>query len=280
MKKLNRLLMVATLVVLLLPAAVVGPVLEACCGVQPIELQVTDDPDPVCLEEKVTISGTYTAIGWNGVEYNTGVVVRIWDPDGNQVVDQNLDLAKETETPKNFTFDYPYLPEMPGMYVYEVIAWADAGSGRMDLSVIGQTFTVEVCNEPPDCSLAKADPGTIWPPNNKFVPVNVLGVTDPDGDALTLSITSIFQDEPVDSYGDGQFTPDGQGVGAATAEVRAERAGTKKVPGDGRCYHIGFSAADGRGGTCGGTVVTCVPHDQNKTPVDGGPLYDSTAVAP
>jgi len=245
---------------------------------------VTDTPDPVCLEEKVTISGTYTVIPqWDPWEaYDTGVGVKIWEPGGvDPVVNEDVTLAKgQTEAPKDFTFSYPYLPLMAGTYNYEVIAWSLTSFGRMEVSVIDQTFTAEVCNEPPDCSLATADPGTIWPPNNKFVPVNVVGVTDPDGDTLTLSITSIFQDEPVDSYGDGQFTPDGQGVGPATAEVRAERAGTKKVPGDGRCYHIGFSAADGRGGTCGGTVVTCVPHDQSKTPVDGGPLYDSTAVAP
>ena len=116
----------------------------------------------------------------------------------------------------------------------------------------------------------------IWPPNHKFVAVNVLGITDPDGDPVTVIIDSIFQDEPVDSYGDGKFVPDGQGVGTDTAEVRAERSGTKKVPGDGRVYHIGFTADDGQGGSCSGEVMVGVPHNQNTAPVDGGALYDST----
>ena len=135
------------------------------------------------------------------------------------------------------------------------------------------TFTP---NRPPECSMAAPSLGTIWPPNNKFVPITVLGVTDPDGDAVTISINKIFQDEPLDTFGDGNFTPDGKGVGTATAEVRAERSGTKKVPGDGRFYHIYFTATDPYGLSCSGEVKAAVPHDQNKTPIDGGPLYDST----
>ena len=108
------------------------------------------------------------------------------------------------------------------------------------------------------------------------MPITVLGVTDPESDPVTIKITGIQQDEPVDSLGDGNFVPDGKGVGTATAEVRAERSGTKKVPGDGRFYHISFEATDGHGGACTGKVLVSVPHDQNKTPIDGGPLYDST----
>jgi Bacterial Ig-like domain (group 1) len=138
-----------------------------------------------------------------------------------------------------------------------------------------------VVNKPPECGAATPSVETIWPPNHKFVTVEVLGVTDPDGDPLTIQVDSIRQDEPVDNYGDGRFTPDGKGVGTATAQLRAERAGTPKVPGNGRVYHIGFTASDGKGGTCSGTVKVAVPHDQRGAPaVDDGPLYDSTATAP
>jgi hypothetical protein len=112
------------------------------------------------------------------------------------------------------------------------------------------------------------------------VAINVLGVTDPDGGPFTINIDGIKQDEPVDTTGDGSFVPDGKGVGTSTAEVRAERVGTPKVPGNGRFYHIGFTATDPYGLTCSGEVLVSVPHDQNKPPVDGGALYDSTATAP
>jgi hypothetical protein len=140
--------------------------------------------------------------------------------------------------------------------------------------------TVEIVpNQSPICEDALADPDELWPPNHKFRDVWVAGVTDPDGDPVTLTITSIFQDEPLNGPGDGNACPDGAGVGTDTASVRAERSGSKKVPGDGRVYHVGFVAEDGRGGQCEGAVTVCVPHDQRPghVCVDQGPLYDSTS---
>ena len=135
-------------------------------------------------------------------------------------------------------------------------------------------------NQPPDCSAAAPDPATLWPPNHKLASIQITGVTDPDpADEVTITIASIFQDEPVDTIGDGDTEVDGAGVGTGTAQVRAERTGSKQVPGDGRVYHIGFVASDGAGATCSGTVTVCVPHDQGQGSacVDGGPLHDSTA---
>jgi hypothetical protein len=132
-------------------------------------------------------------------------------------------------------------------------------------------------NEPPDCSAAAPSIASIWPPNHKFVAIDVLGVTDPDGDPITITIDSIRQDEPTDTVGDGSFAPDGIGVGSSTAEVRAERSGSEQVPGDGRVYHVGFSAEDGQGAACTGVVLVSVPHSQNgDAAVDGGALYDAT----
>lgn len=129
-------------------------------------------------------------------------------------------------------------------------------------------------NAPPVCSKAAASLPTLWPPNHKMHNINILGVTDPDGDVTTITITSIFQDEPVSGPGSGHTAPDGTGVGTSTASVLAERAGT----GDGRTYHIGFSANDGNGGMCTGTALVVVPHDQsqNHPEVDQGALFDST----
>jgi len=130
------------------------------------------------------------------------------------------------------------------------------------------------CNLPPDCGAAGAEPDELWPPSHGFKDITIAGVTDPDGDPVASVITSIFQDEAVDARGSGNTSPDGTGVGTSTAQVRAERTGT----GDGRVYHIGFNADDGRGGQCTGEVTVCVPHDQrpNHFCVDQGPLYDST----
>jgi hypothetical protein len=103
----------------------------------------------------------------------------------------------------------------------------------------------------------------------------IAGVTDPDGDPVTTTIVSVFQDEPTDSTGDGSTCPDARGIGTSTAQVRSERSGHE----DGRVYHIRFQSSDGRGGSCTGTVKVCVPHDQGQAGsecVDQGPLFDST----
>jgi hypothetical protein len=125
-------------------------------------------------------------------------------------------------------------------------------------------------NRPPDCSTVTANPSTLWPPNHTFRLVTLSGGTDPDGDAVTLTITGVTQDEPVNGAGDGNTSPDAQaGAQANTVRLRAERSGT----GDGRVYRISFTGSDSQGGTCTGTVTVGVPHDQGagSAPVDSAP---------
>jgi streptogramin lyase len=163
-----------------------------------------------------------------------------------------------------------------GQYLKVQVTFTRASTGE---SPILYDLTI-LANQPPDCSAAYPSVTTIWPPNHQFVPIDVLGVSDPDGDVVTITVTGIRQDEPVDTYGDGRFVPDGQGVGTTTAAVRAERSGTNKVPGNGRAYHIYFSGVDPYGYSCEGQTVVGVPHNVGRPVVDDGPLYDSTALAP
>ena len=133
-------------------------------------------------------------------------------------------------------------------------------------------------NRPPVCSAATATPRLLWPPNHELVPFSIQNVTDPDGDALAIVITSISQDQPVNDKGDGNTGFDATGVGSSSGAVRAERTGNLRVPGDGRLYQVHFTASDGRtGGTCGGTVFVGVPHDngQRSLPTDNGCRWDS-----
>jgi hypothetical protein len=136
----------------------------------------------------------------------------------------------------------------------------------------GQTdaFAIRLTlNRPPDCSVATAIPDTLWPPSGKFVPLLIRGVTDPDGDTVTLKITSVWQDEPLSRRGE----PDSTGTGASVAMLRADRSGR----GDGRVYSLSFQARDPLGAICEGTVRVCVPHDRERgrTCGDQGPLFDS-----
>jgi uncharacterized protein len=129
-------------------------------------------------------------------------------------------------------------------------------------------------NGSPVCETAYPSQTRLFPPNLMFVPIEVLGVTDPESDPISIVIDSIFQDEAVDAEDSGNTAPDGQGVGTDTAEVRAERVGT----GNGRVYHIGFTATDSFGGNCSGVVKVEVPISQRSVVIDDGPLFDSTVI--
>jgi hypothetical protein len=107
-----------------------------------------------------------------------------------------------------------------------------------------------------------------------MVEINILGIVDTQGNPTQITITGITQDEPVNELGDGNFLPDGAGVGTDTAQIRSERSGL----GNGRVYNIRFLAQDTMGANCRGSVNVYVPHDKKHIPVDDGQIYDSTVI--
>lgn len=129
--------------------------------------------------------------------------------------------------------------------------------------------TVTTVNRPPSCAGVVPSEATLWPPNNTFVLVALSGATDPDQEPVTLAITSVTQDEPVENK-----EPDAKaGANAGEVWLRAQRSGT----GDGRVYRLAFTASDPHGATCSGAVMVSVTHDQGQgsTPVDSGGSFDS-----
>lgn len=167
---------------------------------------------------------------------------------------------------------------------YEVTAIAVTGAGVLVSSnlatgtavvtvkagVTEVTFTNKKKNNPPKCTGVTASPTSLWPANHKFHTITLSGATDPDGDATTLTITGVTQDEALNGLGDGDTAPDAAWVTGRSDQVqlRAERSGT----GDGRVYRIAFTVSDGKD-TCTGTVYVSVPHDQS-----GDPAVDTTSV--
>lgn len=146
-------------------------------------------------------------------------------------------------------------------------------AGQQLYSFPNNTMVFNRIQRDPVCSTAKAFPAVLWSPNHQFVPIVVMGVTDPDGDSVTITVTGVTQDEPVDAKGDGNTSPDAV-IEAGAALVRAERSGK----GNGRVYEVSFKAKDGKGGSCTGKVTVGVPHSMQKglTAVDDGQIYEST----
>jgi hypothetical protein len=131
------------------------------------------------------------------------------------------------------------------------------------------TLTVLPRNEPPDVSGAYPSVGILWPPDHRLVDITVEGVTDPDGDNFTITITGITSDEPTGK------APDAYGLGDDIASLRAKRMGK----GNGRVYEITFKANDGKGEVAEASLRVCVPHDVRKDSylcIDDGQIYDAT----
>jgi hypothetical protein len=108
--------------------------------------------------------------------------------------------------------------------------------------------------------------------------VAISGVSNPDADQVTLTVTGVTEDEPVNDGGDGNTSPDAVLQPGGQVLLRAERAGG----GNGRVYHVVFMADDGFGVAYEGFVTVCVSHDQGKKGgcIDDGQHYDTTQPYP
>lgn len=115
------------------------------------------------------------------------------------------------------------------------------------------TFTVKVQDATPPTFLAlSASPSTIWPPNNKMVPVTVTANVVDAVSKATARIIAVSCNEP--ASGDWQIT------GPLTVSLRATRLGS----GNGRVYTITVQASDAAGNSDTRKVTVSVPHDQGK----------------
>ena len=137
------------------------------------------------------------------------------------------------------------------------------GDGCSSVCSIEQSTTL-----PPRCDDAVPSPQELWPPNNRFEEVTLEGITDPEGEAVSVVVTGVTQDEAVGS----NRCPDAEILGD-TVNLLRQRDGD----GNGRVYRVSFTATDASGGACSGQVRVCVPHDQGDPEcIEGSLVADST----
>ena len=130
------------------------------------------------------------------------------------------------------------------------------GEGQVWFSTSGgHVVRYQRPNSPPDIANAAASVARLWPPDGRLVPVSINGIADRDGDAVTIAITGVNQDEDVVTIGDHAACPDAM-VSGGIVQLRAEHA----EGGDGRTYEIQYTATDQLGATSTGTVHVCAPH--------------------
>lgn len=166
------------------------------------------------------------------------------------------------------TFRAPFVVSGGALLNFQLVASDGIATGAPDFVVV-QVVNV---NDPPSCTLAAPSTTLLWPPNHKLLPVEIVGLIDPQGDPLQILITSVTQDEPTSGTGDGDVGPDAVAQGGSVL-LRAERSGI----GDGRVYRIQITATDPLGESCTGAVAVSVPKNMGKNgqAVDSGQLFVS-----
>ena len=104
------------------------------------------------------------------------------------------------------------------------------------------TVTV-VDTNPPVILRAAASPNVLWPPNHKFVKVNVTANVTDTCNAASWKIVKVQSNERGHATGSGHTAPDWQILDDHTLNLRAERAGSGK----GRIYTVTLQAQDAAG---------------------------------
>jgi hypothetical protein len=134
------------------------------------------------------------------------------------------------------------------------------------------TMVVHVMNvsDPPNIGGARPTTAVLPVPSHGVFVVGIVGIADANHDT-TITINAVTQNEPTTGVGDGDTAIDAFINPDGTVLLRAERSGT----GDGRIYHIYFTATT-PGGTASGVVNVTVPHDKKHPVIDNGLEYVST----
>lgn len=197
-----------------------------------------------------SVQGTYTAT----VSDADGEPVQVvWKLNGTPVQTNNIP-AGGPPTSANVSFS----AELPlGVNTLEVVA-TDSSTNSTSCST---TVTV-VDTIPPVVASTSVNKSTLWPPNHKFVTVQVQAtVTDACG-PTTWKVISVTSSEAVDATGSGNTAPDWKITGDHTVQLRAERSGGNQA---GRVYTITVQAKDAAGNlSAPATVQVTVPHSRGK----------------
>jgi hypothetical protein len=197
-----------------------------------------------------SLLGTYTA---TVTDADGEPVQVVWKLNGTPVQTNNIPAnGPPTSAVVSFSAELPL-----GVNILEVVA-TDSSTNSTSCST---TVTV-VDTIPPVVASTSVNKSTLWPPNHKFVTVQVNAtVTDACG-PTTWKVISVTSSEAVDAKGSGNTSPDWKITGDHTVQLRAERTGGNK---DGRVYTITVQAKDAAGNlSAPATVQVTVPHSRGK----------------
>ena len=217
---------------------------------QPPSALIVANPTSGPVPLTVTFAGTFSS------DPDGDMLTYAWDLDG----DGAFDDSTAPTTSSTYT--------VAGNYQARLQVTDPAGASATSSVII----TALAVNAAPNCSAVTATPGTLEPATrDQFKLITLSGATDPDGDALSIHIDAVSQDEPVSGSGVGDSTtPDARltaaGANSNQLQVRRER----NPMGNGRVYRIAYTVSDGHGASCAGIAKVAVPRKKGQTAVDNG----------
>jgi hypothetical protein len=122
-------------------------------------------------------------------------------------------------------------------------AAGNTGSGSFLVTVADTTG--------PDITTVSSNPGQLWPPNHKMVPVTISALAIDSASATTCRVSRVTSNQP--------GTDDWSITGMMTVSLRAERDGSSA-----RIYTIEVRCTDAAGNASLGSTNVIVPHDQRR----------------
>lgn len=210
-----------------------------------IRIHPKDVTPPVTIVDIVPVSES-GANGW----YSSPVVVTIHAQDEAEL--SVTDTVYRVNLGAWSTYNEPFTITDDGIHSLEYYSTDLAGNTEIMKSEI-----IQIDRMAPDLSL-EANPSTIWPPNNKLVPVQVGVETSDDGSGIAaVTLVSITSNEPA-----AQGITDIQDAVFGTDDreffLRAQRLGS----GTGRIYTITYSVTDRAGNVKTASLQVIVPHNK------------------
>lgn len=121
------------------------------------------------------------------------------------------------------------------------------------------SYPMQLMDQTPPLISVALSPNTLWPPNNKAVPITTTITVQDDYDPEPeIKLESITANEPLDANDiqDAQIGTDDRQI-----SLSAKRAGNNMA---GRIYTVTYSATDASGNKATASATVTVPHDQGK----------------
>lgn len=233
-------------------------VLYVSSSAGPIDLIVNQSP--------VAVDDSYLANQGGMLVELIGVLANDLDADGDSLTATLVAGPTRGQLTLNANGSFWYTPDTAATgtdeFTYQAVDEHDAISNIA-------TVTIDI-NAAPVCSSVEPDVLFLWSPSGKMEDVKLEGAFDPDGPIPQITITGVYQDEPLTKQFDAQL--DRKHSNAVS--LRSDRDGNR----NGRVYHIFYIATDSNGASCDYDLDDAINNGENPNSVRVPVAHDNSSI--